>query len=102
MPIYQYKCFGCGAAFERMQEWNDDPVENCESCGGVVRKVISPVGVIFKGSGFHVTDYGRNKALAPEKEKAPPKTESKEGKSETKGESKSSSTDTKTDTKAKD
>jgi len=62
MPIYEYECKKCGHRFDVMQSFNDEPVKTCESngCRGRVRKVISPPAIIFKGSGFHVNDYGRN------------------------------------------
>lgn len=60
MPIYEYECDACGYAFERIQSFNDDPVSKCPRCAGAVRRVISPVGVIFKGSGWYITDSRRH------------------------------------------
>jgi putative FmdB family regulatory protein len=62
MPIYEYECQKCGRRFDVMQSFNDAPLKTCEGndCRGRVRKVISPPAIIFKGSGFHVNDYGRN------------------------------------------
>lgn len=59
MPVYEYVCDACGFTFERIQSFNDDPVTECPSCKGTVRRVISPVGVIFKGSGWYITDNRR-------------------------------------------
>ena len=61
MPIYEYQCEKCGHVFEVTQSFKDDPVKHCSSngCKGKVRKLFSPPAIIFKGSGFHVTDYGR-------------------------------------------
>jgi putative FmdB family regulatory protein len=59
MPIYEYACDSCGYRFERIQSFNDDPVTECPACEGSVRRVISPVGVIFKGSGWYITDNRR-------------------------------------------
>jgi putative FmdB family regulatory protein len=59
MPIYQYVCDECGFEFERMQSFHDAPLDTCPECGGSVRRVISPVGVIFKGSGWYITDSRR-------------------------------------------
>lgn len=59
MPIYEYRCDDCGALFEVMQKMSDDPLEACEQCGGQLRKVLHPVAIHFKGSGFYTTDYGR-------------------------------------------
>jgi putative FmdB family regulatory protein len=59
VPIYEYKCPN-GHLFEVFQKMTDDPVEVCEICGeGPVQRVLYPVAVHFKGSGFYSTDYGR-------------------------------------------
>ena len=59
MPIYEYKC-PKGHVFEVFQRMTDDPSEVCEICGeGPVQRVLYPVAVHFKGSGFYSTDYGR-------------------------------------------
>ena len=55
MPRYEYKCKKCDHNFEVTHGINDS-IESCESCGGKVRKVFHPIGVIFKGSGFYATD----------------------------------------------
>lgn len=59
MPIYEYQCDECGASFEVMQKMSDDPLTECEKCGGSLRKVLHPVAIHFKGSGFYTTDYGK-------------------------------------------
>lgn len=61
MPIYEYQCEKCGHVFEVTQSFKDEPVKQCRSngCRGKVRKLFSPPAIIFKGSGFHMTDYGR-------------------------------------------
>ena len=56
MPIYVYKCDSCGVAFERRQSFSDAPLNHCPECDGHVHRVIQPVGIVFKGSGFYVTD----------------------------------------------
>ena len=56
MPLYEYKCEECGLRFERRQHFSDDPVKICPECGGAVVRLIQPAGIIFKGSGFYVTD----------------------------------------------
>ena len=56
MPLYEYRCDECGVRFERRQHFSDEPVKTCPECGGHVHRVIGPTGVIFKGSGFYVTD----------------------------------------------
>lgn len=56
MPLYEYQCRTCGVRFERRQRINDEPVKVCPECGGDVKRLIHPVGIIFKGNGFYVTD----------------------------------------------
>jgi putative FmdB family regulatory protein len=56
MPTYVYECEDCGVRFERLQSYSDAPLRECPECSGHVHRVIQPVGVIFKGSGFYVTD----------------------------------------------
>ena len=56
MPTYQYACTSCGERLEAVQKFSDDPLTECPACGGTLRKVFSPVGVVFKGSGFYKTD----------------------------------------------
>jgi putative FmdB family regulatory protein len=59
VPIYEYRCPN-GHTFEVFQRMTDPPAESCESCGAApVEKVLYPVAVHFKGSGFYSTDYGR-------------------------------------------
>ncbi len=59
MPIYEYRCDQCGDSFEVMQKMSDDPIVECEKCGGALHKVLHPVAIHFKGSGFYTTDYGK-------------------------------------------
>ncbi len=56
MPIYAYECKDCGVRFERRQSFDDDSITTCPECGGEVHRLIQPAGIIFKGSGFYVTD----------------------------------------------
>ena len=56
MPIYEYACTACGERTEAKQSFDDLPLEDCEGCGGKLRKLYSPVGIVFKGSGFYSTD----------------------------------------------
>jgi putative FmdB family regulatory protein len=57
MPIYEYECKNCGKRFEKMQSITAEPLTECVNCGGgPVRRVLHPVGVIFKGSGWYITD----------------------------------------------
>jgi putative FmdB family regulatory protein len=64
VPIYDYACRECGNRFELRQSFSDAPAETCPKCGGPVRRVIHPAGVVFKGSGFYKTDYAGNGAKA--------------------------------------
>lgn len=56
VPTYQYACTECGDRTEAVQRFTDDPLTVCTACGGKLRKVFSPVGIVFKGSGFYRTD----------------------------------------------
>ncbi|MBW3606184.1 MAG: FmdB family transcriptional regulator, partial [Actinobacteria bacterium] len=66
MPTYEYVCRECGQHLEVVQSFSDDPLDTCERCGGALRKVFSAAGIIFKGSGYYVTDSraARGKATA--------------------------------------
>ncbi|RLD00132.1 MAG: hypothetical protein DRI77_01225 [Chloroflexi bacterium] len=79
MPLYEYQCQVCGVRFERWQHMNDEPVKICPECGGQVHRLIQPVGVIFKGSGFYVTD---NRAKSSTSKPSSTKKQSQEKKSE--------------------
>lgn len=69
MPTYQYVCTACAEPLEAVQSFDDDPLTECPACGGSLRKVFSPVGVVFKGSGFYRTDSrgktGKSSAATP-------------------------------------
>ena len=56
MPTYEYACAECGERLEAVQKFSDDPLTECPACQGRLRKVFSPVGIVFKGSGFYRTD----------------------------------------------
>jgi len=56
MPTYEYACKACGERLEVVQSFSDAPLTECPACGGDLRKVFSPVGIAFKGSGFYKTD----------------------------------------------
>ena len=68
MPTYQYTCTDCGEPVEAVQKFTDDPLSVCAACGGRLRKVFSPVGIVFKGSGFYRTD-SRNSSVAADAKK---------------------------------
>ena len=70
MPTYSYHCDECGIDFDRFQHFSEEPVHVCPECGGQVRRVIQPVGIVFKGSGFYVTDNrGKSPSAVPGKKK---------------------------------
>ena len=111
MPTYEYRC-AKGHPFEQIQKMSDKPVAKCPTCGAKAARVISGgQGLIFKGSGFYITDYGKD-GKGPRKEPggATASTESKpesksdaksDAKSESKGESKpESKSESKPDAKA--
>jgi putative FmdB family regulatory protein len=56
MPTYEYACTECGKHIEVVQSMSDAPLATCAICGGRLRKVFSPIGIVFKGSGFYRTD----------------------------------------------
>lgn len=56
MPRYQYRCRNCGDELEVVQSFKDDPLTVCPTCQGALRKVFSPIGIAFKGSGFYRND----------------------------------------------
>jgi putative FmdB family regulatory protein len=84
MPIYEYACTACGERLEAKQGFDDPPLEECPVCGGKLRKLYSPVGIVFKGSGFYSTD-------AKKSSKTSSKSSSTSAKSDDKSKSDSSS-----------
>jgi putative FmdB family regulatory protein len=65
VPIYEYECESCDKRFELIQKFSDKPVKKCPKCGGAVHKILSAPALVFKGSGWYVTDYA-----SPERKKA--------------------------------
>jgi putative FmdB family regulatory protein len=67
MPTYTYQCSDCGVAFDQFQKFADDPLTECPSCHGTVKRMIHPVGIVFKGSGWYITDSrtGTSEATVP-------------------------------------
>jgi putative FmdB family regulatory protein len=58
MPVYTYRCENCGVQFEKMQKFTDPQLIKCPECGKTtLQKVYTPVGIVFKGSGFYATDH---------------------------------------------
>ena len=81
MALYEYECRNCGVRFERRQHMGDEPVKICPECGGEVRRLIQPVGIIFKGSGFYVTDNRAKSSTSVTGSAAKPSKKSGENKS---------------------
>ena len=88
MPTYQYACTACDEELEVVQKFTDDPLTVCDACGGRLRKVYSPVGIVFKGSGFYRTD-SRNGSKAKDKQ-ANGSGDSSSGKGDSSGKSEAS------------
>ena len=112
MPIYGYRCSNCGHEFEIQQKMADKPLTACPKCQGKLTKILYPVGISFKGSGFYTTDYkssGKDAgassdgvaASSDSSSSSESKAETKsESKPEKKSESKSAKSDSKTEKKA--
>ena len=81
MPIYEYRCEGCGEVFELIQKFSDEPLKTHDKCGAPVHRLLSSPAFQFKGSGWYATDYARggNGGTKSEKKDSgePSKSESK-------------------------
>ena len=97
MPVYEYECENCGRRFERFQSINDEPVRVCPECAGAVHKVFHPAGIIFKGSGWYITDSRKSTSGSVTGESKPASAESKTKDAGAKTESKTAA---KSETKA--
>jgi putative FmdB family regulatory protein len=87
MPTYSYHCDTCGHDFDTVQKFADDPLKECPECSALIRRVIQPVGVVFKGSGWYITD-------------SRPKSSSDSSETKTKSDAKEKSASTDKDTKS--
>ncbi|MXZ01158.1 zinc ribbon domain-containing protein [Candidatus Poribacteria bacterium] len=104
MPTYDYKCLACDTQFEKFQGITAPPIEECPECGGKVKRLIGAgAGLIFKGSGFYITDYrsegykesakkDKDKSGSSDKSTSSDKNKKKQKKTETSSESKSTPT----------
>ncbi|HET6764045.1 MAG TPA: zinc ribbon domain-containing protein [Longimicrobiaceae bacterium] len=84
MPTYEYRCPSCGTNFEKFQKMSDEPGAPCPQCGAAAeRRMSGGAGLLFKGSGFYITDYARGdsykKAAESDKGAAAPKSDSASG-----------------------
>ena len=100
MPIYEYKCFGCGSHVEKMQKISDSPLTVCEKCGGQLEKQFSRTGFQFKGTGWYVTDYakGVKSETKSEAKTETPKDSEKSSAGESTAKTETASNTTKSDT----
>jgi putative FmdB family regulatory protein len=99
MPIYEYKCTN-GHVFDVIQRMSDEPLTECQECGAPAVRVLHPVAVHFKGSGFYNTDYGKKKGAGGNGASAEGSKESKGSESSSSSESSSGSSEAKSDSKA--
>jgi putative FmdB family regulatory protein len=68
MPIYTYECEECGVRFDARQKFTDEALTECPECTGHLHRIPQAVGIVFKGSGWYVTDSkGRNNLAVPPK-----------------------------------
>ncbi|MGH2661364.1 MAG: FmdB family zinc ribbon protein [Actinomycetota bacterium] len=92
MPTYEYVCTNCGNRIEVFRRIDEEAVTICDQCGGELRKVFHPAGIVFKGSGFYATDSRKSSQRAGDKgdkkEDAGSGTAKKDAKGDTKGEAK--------------
>ena len=99
MPTYEYLCRGCSHRFETWQKMTDDPLTICPECGGVIRRVLFPAGIVFKGSGFYKTDHSGSAPVASENGHANKSEKAETGKeAETRTPSESESSESKPET----
>ena len=90
MPTYEYRCAKCGRHFDVYQSFSEDPLTKHEECGGKLNKVLSPAGIVLKGSGFYKTDSRKPGSHGDRPAKSEPKSDS----------GAAAKTDTKTDSKS--
>ena len=91
LPRYDYKCNSCGVEFELTQTFKEAGSGTCPDCSGAGRRVFHAVPVIYKGSGFYTTDYGRPKPPADNSKEAKESKDSSESKTSTTAETNSES-----------
>jgi putative FmdB family regulatory protein len=96
MPVYEYRCKSCGKTHEIEHGFNDERPTACPTCGGQLVRVFHPVGVVFKGSGFHKNDYSRS-GVRPGGDNAKPDKPADSGAEKKKSESKASDGKTSSD-----
>jgi putative FmdB family regulatory protein len=100
MPTYVYACDSCGAQFEQFQSFKDEPLRTCPSCASAVRRVFQPVGIVFKGSGWYITDSRKSGSASITKDDATSKTETPASKTDTPAAETSTKSESSSDTKS--
>ena len=81
MPLYTYRCSNCGVQFDQQQKFSDASLIRCPECGKItLHKVYSPVGVVFKGSGFYATDHRSPSGMSTSNQDEKPKSETETAK----------------------
>jgi putative FmdB family regulatory protein len=73
MPIYEYRCSGCGKEFEVMQRITEDPLKKCRDCSGKLEKLISQSAFVLKGTGWYKTDFADKPKQSGKSNKSEPK-----------------------------
>lgn len=76
MPLYDYQCSSCGQTIEVRHGFNDQYAEPCAKCGGALTRVFNPAPILFKGSGFYITDSRGGKSEKSDKPESSPSKES--------------------------
>ncbi len=105
MPVYTYRCDNCGVQFDRKQSFTDPLLKVCPDCGKkTLHKVYTPVGIVFKGSGFYATDHrspsGQNKSKTSHEEKSSSSSGSESSNSDSSTKTSTESSDVKSTTNA--
>lgn len=90
MPTYEYECNSCHHRFDLRQSFHDEPQADCPKCSGKSRRVFHPAPIIFKGSGFYVTDHSTSNSASAKPEAKKETGTKAETKTETKTETKKS------------
>jgi len=79
VPIYEYKCAGCGKHFEHIQKITEEPLSACPFCSGKVQKLVSNCSFHLKGTGWYVTDYGKKESVNGKKKESKKESNPKSG-----------------------
>ncbi|MEZ4500743.1 MAG: FmdB family zinc ribbon protein [Thermomicrobiales bacterium] len=84
MPTYHYRCTECGHSFDQFQKFSEDPLTVCPECEGLIKRVLQPVGIVFKGSGWYINDSRDAKSGSAKSETSKSSDNGDAGKSESK------------------